>query len=64
MKIEVQKSSLHQIKHLKAYFMTCFMQNAQKLNVLWCTAQSVCLETYGGPCTQIYVKEIELEIGN
>ena len=49
-KIEVHKQSLHQTNHLKAYFMTCFMQNTQTLNMLGCTDQSVYPETYGRPC--------------
>ena len=28
-----------------------FMQNTQKLNMLGCTDQNVCPETYGGHCT-------------
>ena len=40
-KIELQKSNLHQINHLKVYFVTCFMQNIQKLTMVGCIASNV-----------------------
>ena len=35
---KVQASSLHQMKHEKVYFLTCFMQSVQKLNMVGCRA--------------------------
>ena len=50
-KVEVQESNIHQINHLKAYLMTCFLQNVHKVTMVGCTDQNICPETYGGPCT-------------
>ena len=40
-KIELQKSNLDQINHLKVYFVTCFMPNIQKLTMVGYTASNV-----------------------
>ena len=48
-KIELQKSNLHQMIHGKVYFLTCFMQNVKKLNILSSTVPDLQPERYGGP---------------
>ena len=50
-KVEVQESSLHQMNHKKVYFLTCFMQNVQKLNMVGCRALNDRANHYGPPCT-------------
>ena len=49
-KVEVQESSLHQMNHKKVYFLTCFMQNVQKLNMVGCRALNDRANHYGPPC--------------
>ena len=49
-KIEVQESNLHQMNHKKVYFLTCFMQNIQKPNILGSRALNVRSNHYGPPC--------------
>ena len=52
-KYELQKSNLHQMNHLKVYFLTYFMQNSQKLNMVGYTASNMWPKRYGGPCTTV-----------
>ena len=49
-KHELQKSNLHQLNHLKVYFLAYFMQNSQKLNMVGYTASNMWPKRYGGPC--------------
>ena len=49
-KVEVQESSLHQMNHKKVYFLTCFMQNVQKLIMVGCRALNGRQNHYGPPC--------------
>ena len=49
-KVEVQESSLHQMNHKKVYFLPCFMQNVQKLNMVGCRALNDRANHYGPPC--------------
>ena len=51
-KVEVQESNLHQMNHKKVYFLTCFMQNIQKPNILGSRALNVRSNHYGPPCKQ------------
>ena len=50
-KVEVQESNLHQMNHKKVYFLTCFMQNIQKPNMVGSRALNVRSNHYGPPCT-------------
>ena len=50
-KVEVQESSLHQMNHKKVYFLPCFMQNVQKLNMVGCRALNDRSNHYGLPCS-------------
>ena len=50
-KDEVQESNLHQMSHKKVYFLTCFMQNVQKLKMAGCRALNERANHYGPPCT-------------
>ena len=52
-KVEVQESSLHQMNFKKVYFLTCFMQNAQKLNMVGSIALNDRANHYGPPCTRL-----------
>ena len=49
-KVEVQESNLHQMNHKKVYFLTCFMQNVQKLNMVGSRALNDRSNHYGPPC--------------
>ena len=49
-KVEVQESSLHQMNRKKVYFLTCLMQNVQKLNMVGCRALNDRSNHYGPPC--------------
>ena len=49
-KVEVQESSLHQMNRKKVYFLPCFMQNVQKLNMVGCRALNDRSNHYGPPC--------------
>ena len=49
-KVEVQESNLHQMNHKKVYFLTCFMQNIQKPNMVGSRALNVRSNHYGPPC--------------
>ena len=49
-KIEVQESNLHQINNKKVYFLTYFMQNIQKLNMVGSRALNDRPNHYGPPC--------------
>ena len=49
-KVEVQESSLHQMNCKKVYFLTCLMQNVQKLNMVGCRALNDRANHYGPPC--------------
>ena len=49
-KVEVQESSLHQMNRKKVYFLPCFMQNVQKLNMVGCRALNDRANHYGPPC--------------
>ena len=49
-KIEVQESNLHQMNHKKVYFLTCFMQNIQKPNMVGSRALNDRANHYGPPC--------------
>ena len=49
-KVEVQESNLHQMNHKKVYFLTCFMQNIQKLNMVGSIALNDRANHYGPPC--------------
>ena len=51
-KVEVQESSLHQMNHKKVYFLPCFMQNVQKLNMVGCRALNDWSNHYGPPCSR------------
>ena len=48
--VEVQESSLHQMNHKKVYFLTFFMQNVQKLNMVGSRALNYRPNHYGPPC--------------
>ena len=50
-KVEVQESSLHQMNCKKVYFLPCFMQNVQKLNMVGCRALNDRANHYGPPCS-------------
>ena len=52
-KVEVQESNLHQMNHKKVYFLTCFMQNIQKPNMVGSRALNVRSNHYGTPCNII-----------
>ena len=47
---EVQEDDLHQMNHKKVFFLTCFMQNIQKPNILGSRALNVRSNHYGPPC--------------
>ena len=49
-KFEVQESNLHQMNHKKVYFLTCFMQNIQKPNMVGSRALNDRANHYGPPC--------------
>ena len=49
-KIEVQESTLHQMNHKKVYFLTRFMQNFQKLNMVGCRTLNDRANHYGPHC--------------
>ena len=51
LKIEQQKSNLHQFNHGILDIMICFMQNVKKLNIVGSTALDLQPEKYGGPCS-------------
>ena len=53
-KVEVQECSLHQMKQKKVYFLTCFMQYAQKLNMVGCSALNGRQNHYGPPCIDAF----------
>ena len=50
-KVEVQESNLHQMSHKKVLFLTCSMQNVQKLNMVGSRTLNDCPNHYGPPCT-------------
>ena len=52
-KVELQERNLHQIKHKKVYFFTCFMQNVQKLKMAGCRALNEQSILYGPPCNVV-----------
>ena len=54
-KVELQESSLHQMNHEKVYFLTCFMQNVQKINRVGCRALNDRSNHCGPPCTPLLV---------
>ena len=54
-KVEVQESNLYQMNQKKVYFLTCFVQNVQKFNMVGCRALNGCPNHYGPPCK--YPKE-------
>ena len=54
-KVEIQESSLHQMNSKKVYFLPCFMQNVQKLNMVGCTALNDRANHYGPPCIVVAV---------
>ena len=49
-KVEIQESNLHQMNHKKVYFLTCLMQNFQKINMVGCRALNDRANHYGQPC--------------
>ena len=49
-KVEVQESNLHEMSHKKVYFLTCFMQNIQKPNMVGSRALNDRANHYGPPC--------------
>ena len=53
-KVEVQESSLHQMNRKKVYFLTCLIQNVQKLNMVGCRALNDRSNHYGPPSTSIF----------
>ena len=58
-KVEVQESSLHQMNHKKVYFLTCFMQNVQKLNMVGYRALNDRADHYGPPCIGVAWNEMK-----
>ena len=54
-KVEVQESSLHQMNCKKVYFLTCLMQNVQKLNMVGCRALNDRSNHYGPPCRNKFI---------
>ena len=59
-KVEVQESNLHQIHHKKVYFLTCFMQNVQKLDMVGYRALNNRANHYGPPCILTFSSFITL----
>ena len=57
-KVEVQERSLHQMNHKKVYFLTCFMQNVQKLNMVGYRALNDRADHYGPPCIAVLRKTL------
>ena len=57
-KVEVQESSLHQMNRKKVYFLPCFMQNVQKLNMVGCRALNDRSNHYGPPCRAWSLSEL------
>ena len=57
-KVEVQESSLHQMNRKKVYFLPCFMQNVQKLNMVGCRALNDRSNHYGPPCISDVLKRL------
>ena len=57
-KVEVQESNLHQMNHKKVYFLTCFMQNIQKPNMVGSIALNDRSNHFGPPCIN-YAGEIK-----
>ena len=53
-KVEVQESNLHQMNHKKVYFLTCFMQNIQKPNMVGSRALNDHSNHHGPPCRARY----------
>ena len=46
------------MNHLKVYFLTYFMQNSQKLNMVGYTASNMWPKRYGGPCMMCYYRVV------
>ena len=61
-KVEVQESNLHQMNHKKVYFLTCFMQNIQKPNMVGSRALNDRSNHYGPPCKCIGDCEISKDV--
>ena len=61
-KVEVQESSLHQMNRKKVYFLTCLMQNVQKLNMVGCRALNDRSNHYGPPCKFVNSGAINLKL--
>ena len=59
-KYELQKSNLHQMNHLKVYFLAYFMQNSQKLNMVGYTASNMWPKRYEGPCSKIEISCLKI----
>ena len=58
-KVEVQESNLHQMNHKKVYFLTCFMQNIQKPNMVGSRALNDRSNHYGPPCIHVCVNILQ-----
>ena len=49
-KIDLQKTNLHQKNYWKVYFLAYFIQNIQKVNMVGPMDSNMPTKTYGGPC--------------
>ena len=50
MKIDLQKTNLHQMNYWQVYFLAHIIQNIQKVNMVGPRDSNVLAKTYGGPC--------------
>ena len=50
------------MNHLKVYFLTYFMQNSQKLNMVGYTASNMWPKRYGGPCRCTLEEEMVINL--